>query len=439
MSILVKRDSLTPAQINIIMKLLILQPVVENKRKFAQPKESIMMYLKQDEYIALPFRFALTLCKGLTITKAYRNIIMDYQPPFMVELRPYQVDPAMEARELLIKYNTVSVLLPPGWGKTVVGAWLAYLAGLVVAVIVHRDTIGDQWVTTFKKCVPALKVWVVDHTPPDFIPDVIICMDTRYSWVPEEIRSEVGTLIIDEAHVLCTRTRVPCLLHFHPKYVIVETATLHRDDGMHMMVQTIVGTHGVERISTRPHRVICIETHIAVNEVLGKQGLNFTELCKELATCEDRNTLIVNIVVNNPHRKFIILTRLAASVKILEALFKQIGIKCDTLYRSKSSYSDSQVLIGTIPKMGTGFDEANSCQDYGGVNSDTLILVHPVKKWQLYEQLRGRVMRASDPAVIWLRDINRTGRTHFQGLKAWIQKTNGSVIHYDINFGPPKL
>ena len=158
-------------------------------------------------------------------------------------------------------------------------------------------------------------------------------------------------------------------------------------------------------------------------------------MSKSLAESQERNKLIVSIVTTNIHRKFIILSKLQDHVKLLEDIFTKIGIKVGTLYGSKSKYSDSPVLIGTIPKIGTGFDENTACDDFQGVASDTLILCHSVKNWRLFEQLRGRCMRSKSPIVIWLADPISTIDNHFRELKSWIKETNGTIIDAHASLG----
>jgi len=296
-----------------------------------------------------------------------------------------------------------------------------------------RDTIARQWYKTFSKCMPSYEqyIWIVGECPPPedgSIPAFIICMDERVDKIPDHILKSIGMLIIDEAHMFCTPSRVKCLLKCQPLYVILESATLERDDGMHAMVQSMAGFHGVFMISKDPYLFYSIETNAQVQLVKNKFGNDFGKLCESLSMSEQRNNKIVSIVAQNPHRKFIILSKLADHVELLEKFFQINGIKAGTLYRSKSTYSDSPVLIGTMPKMGTGFDEANACEDFQGKTSDVLILAHSVKKWQQYEQFRGRVMRCKAPIVIWLNDPNSTTRKHLEELRPWILKTNGTII-----------
>lgn len=392
-------------------------------------KNSAMMFRKSKDgkSILVPYRF------GCILTGKMVNQHIEYREcksSFGVQLRDYQVDPMEKAMEQFHRYGTTTLSLFPGWGKTIAGSYLAHSTGLSIMVLTHREAISQQWLKTFNLTLPEASVWVVNHKIPDYVPDIMICLGDRYRWIPENFIKGIGVLIIDEAHLFCTAKKVSCLFSVTPKYVIVETATLERDDMMHMMMYSIAGLHSVKKVSTNPYRIYQIYTGVYVEEKYTRRGLDYSHYCKSLAANKDRNNIIVNIVKSNPHRKFMIITKLADHVQLIELLLKQkhINVECDTYYRSKKKYRDSQVLIGTISKMGTGFDEAMLCDEYKGEPSNTIILTHSIKKWQLYEQVRGRIMRSKDPCVIWLYDQNQCGQRHFSGLQKWMSDTNGTVI-----------
>lgn len=471
MASVVKLTDLSRDQVAKIIRELTIQPINPGeeeqkkwgrKKKFVPLKPPVMMYQMTEDAkaVRLPYRYACTIlnkmanqdkphlqvvwgpgerleCKSGTVE------VKEWTPKFQGELRDYQIGPAQEAYTQLFTYGTTTLGLPPGFGKTIVGVWLWYLTKYAGIVFVHRDTIARQWIKSFTKCVPELegKIWFVGETSltPGTIPPVTICLDGRIDQVPEYVRKAIGTAIFDEFHLLCTPDRAPrgamngnparigCLLALEPRYVIAETATLERDDGMHAMAHCIVGTHGVFRVSTQPYAVLSIETGIFVEEKKTSWGTSFDGICKGLSASQERNLMIVDIILSNPHRKTIILTRLAPHVELLQQYLTHYGVKCATLYRSKSTYSDSPVLIGTVPKVGTGFDEENACEDFQGHKADVLILAHSVKKWQLFEQLRGRVMRSDAPIVIWFNDKNQMIRRHLRGLEGWIANTNGTL------------
>ena len=123
-----------------------------------------------------------------------------------------------------------------------------------------------------------------------------------------------------------------------------------------------------------------------------------------------------------------ILCRRVAHVIILKALLESFGVKVATLYGNQKNYSDSEVLIGTLDKMGVGFDEKNECDDFQGRESDLLILVTSIASLALFIQAKGRVSRAADNAVFYLVDDMDIPKNHFSGSSKWIKETKG-VIH----------
>jgi len=161
---------------------------------------------------------------------------------------------------------------------------------------------------------------------------------------------------------------------------------------------------------------------------LDKRGLDFTDLVKKLAADNLYNYVILNIIKTNLQHKYIILTRLAEHANNLCSWLRAMGISADTLVGSKNNYNDSKVLIGTIGKISTGFDEATACPNFEGIKSNFLIIAPSVKEYQLFEQSRGRVMRSSNPIVVWISPKNKVINNHFYGLKSWISETNGEII-----------
>jgi len=400
-------------------------------------------------------------------------------PKFHAELRDYQIDPANEALEQLKEYSTTTLGLPPGWGKTIVGAWLAGKANGPSMIFSHRIEICESWVKTFQLCYPqyAKSIWLVGENdfeqgvlvPKEclnpmknnekcdkckgckaedvYVPCFTICMDTRIDKVPQYIKDAICVTIVDEAHLFCTPSRVKCLLATQPKFVIAESATLGRKNGMESMIQKVVGEHGVFRISNKPYRLYRIKTQIKVPIVKGKRGTDFTDLTKKIITHEERNQMILNCIQCNMHRKPMILTRQKKHVTILEKLLKDNGIKVATLYGSQRNYDDSHVLVGTIPKMGTGFDEKNACHNFKGRESDLLFLVTSIAITEiegsdigdisLFEQVRGRIMRSNDPVVFYFEDDLAIVKRHVKCCLPWVEITKGT--HYEFPFDEDEM
>ena len=437
MAVRVKRSDLNTEQVETIRKLLCLQPITPpvfggNRYNTAPSKPPILFYLfddnatnPHDSTVTLPFTFSWVLLGkvpniGLPypmVSFAFKGDLFDHQKP--VE---------EEAYSQLKEKGATTVGLYPGFGKTVVGAKLSSRLALYTLVLYHRDFLGPQWEKTYQDFTNAT-TWIAGaQPPPRQMPAVTFCMDTRIHLLPPEYRSRIGCLIIDEAHAFCTPSRVECLLGFTPKYVIAETATLERDDGMHAMIQAICGTHGIFRTSTKQFDVIKLETGYEPPTQQTAQGrLDWAALVRTLAFEPYRNALILDLIVKNPTRKIVILTGLIDHVNYLVKAIADMGIKVDSMAGNKKTYSDSRVLVGTIQKIGTGFDEKTACPDFNGVRIDMLILVTSVKKLSTLEQSVGRVFRAEFPVVIDFVDNNSTLKSHWYQRQKWYKSRCGNV------------
>lgn len=405
--------------------------------RFQQNPKQIQMFQDCGDDILLPYYYA----KQLGFKHKYEqtqkwikisNVSpLSFLPPFVGIMRDYQNEILNEAINILFSQKSVIIGTPPGSGKTIMASKLWYEIGLLGIVITNRKKVLDGWIKTFEKVCPGCVIWNTKDKFPNQMPHVIIAMADSVEKIPEDLRLAVGTLIIDEVHLLCTPTRNKMFLSFEPKFIILESATLEMNNGMHKMANLVAGYEGVFKISTVPYNIYVVPTNIFGNQEYGKSGMIFSSLQKSLASNDERQNIICTLIKNNLHRKFIVMNRVTAGIEELVEKCMSLGIKSDSLYGKKEDYSNSKVLVGTVPKMGTGFDEENACSDFylNPQKSNTLILVNSIKSWQLYEQVRGRVMRSDNPCVIWMMDDNHSVLRHFNELKPWFEKTNGNIIY----------
>lgn len=448
MSVLYKINDLTKVEIHSIVTDLTFIPydeAEENAKKWGKKvsisqKSAIQMYsIENKTDIKIPFTYANKLFKKIHNQKEFTKVINNNIPEFKLELKEYQIEPALELLKILKTNNSVIIGLPPGFGKTILGIWLWYITGIPLCIFTHRETIGRQWIKTIEMCVPDLvdKIWFVGDREllENEYPPIIICMNTRHSKIPQYLISYIGTMIVDECHLFCSPSNKECLLSVQPKYIIMETATLERDDKLEKIVYSVAGTEGVYRTLRTKYDIYKINTGIKEEESFTSRGVNAGALYKSLSENEFRNNIILNIIKNNPHRKYMVLSKLATHVDTLKKLFIENGLECDTLFRSKNKYSDSNILLGTLSKISTGFDETTNCSDFKGIKSNVLILTHTIKKWQLFTQIRGR-MRFDEngliPIFIWLSDKNNMCKKHFKDLKECMTDTNGDITEFDF-------
>ena len=124
------------------------------------------------------------------------------------------------------------------------------------------------------------------------------------------MRDAVGFLIIDEAHAFCTPTHVGCLLAFHPKYILAETATLERDDKMELMIYAICGSHGVFRELDKPFSVVKVITNTKpVRKQNRVGGVDWHSLVQSTLFDERRNQIILDLVTTNHDKTILIIDK----------------------------------------------------------------------------------------------------------------------------------
>ncbi len=439
MSVVVKRSALSEKQVHFIREMLVLQPKEKfhayGKRK-AKNVKPVVFYQRfsspnpeemEEIYVFLPYRFAAALL-GENISEQG-----NYTPSifhFTGTLRGYQEEDLPILVQHLDEYGTTSLCWDPSLGKTIMGAFLAAKYSLLTVVLMHRTCLIKQWRKTFAKVTDAT-VWVVGEKKVPELFNVIICLDKRVKKIPVDIRDRVGMLIIDEAHAFCTTSQVERLLGFHPRYIIAESATLKRDDEMHHMIYAMCGNHNVTRELKKTFHVYKVETYIPgvrIPRTDGGKGVQWHPLAKSLAFNDDRNNIIVELALKNPTYKIVILTGYTAHTKLLHKIFEGLKESVDYLCGPKNNYHDSRILVGTISKIGTGFDEESFCDDYGGIKINLGILAHSIASKNVLEQSVGRVFRAEFPNIMHLVDDDPTIDKHWKTAKRWY-KSKGGILH----------
>lgn len=448
MATLIPIDNYSEAQFKEITKMLTLVPASKElearkkwnfgKNKIPEKKEAhvpmfMVDYIEGRAYLRVPFRFGCGLLNKL-VNRETEYPRIEYN--FSIQLRDYQVSIVQEAYMQLYSYGTTTLNVFTGAGKTIMSAYLLSQTRYIACVLINLQTLIPSWYNTFTMCFPDMKdrIWIVGEGP---IPDnvcIMICMDGRIDKIPEEIKRKVGTFIVDEAHLLTTISKVPALLAFEPKYIIMNSATLERDNGMEIMIHSIAGTHGVVRMSQKPFKLYKVNTGIKIPEEIGQFGVNYGALVNDQAETMERNVMAINIIAGNPGRKFFIYCKTKKHVELLAQLCNYYGMDNDTLYGSKKKFQDKNILIFSVSKTGTGFDlSAALGEAFSGVQPDVLILMTSIKSIPKLKQVLGRVLRSDSPHFVYLVDTNRIFKNHYNQTKEMFVKSCAKITEIDYN------
>lgn len=447
MSIWIDRNNIDRQTGEAIYKdCVVVEELNDYDKSIGKQPQRLLMFKKDttQQFFIVPYRIARkygyhqtnTFWKQIVNTILMPDGTTKIVPEFIGTFRDYQIEIIPEIIECLQKHNTVIIGLPPGWGKTIIAAYLIWMIGLMPIVIVKQSKVYNGWQKTFKKVLPGARVWLVGDEPmPDKF-DIILCMNERIHYIHERIRKQLGVLIIDETHTISTMTQVDTFLGFQPKYVIFESATF-KASSMWRMAATVSAEDGVFRISKVPYNFYVIRTGVEGEADYNKNGkLKPASVQKSLIENKVRKLIVQDLIYNHiNYRKFICLQTVTTEIDENIAILNNLGITCDTLWGSKNTYSQSQVLFGTYGKISTGFDEENACDNYWilPVKSDTMIFINSVLSPWLLIQAMGRVMRTLDevPCFFFLLDENTNIKNHLRSNRWLIEMTNGKIINAD--------
>lgn len=362
------------------------------------------------------------------------RIVMDY----IGSLRPKQLSIFDEAVASLERTNSAQLTLPTGMGKTSLSVRLIGHLGLITLVLLPKDILIEQWRATILRDlnVEHEDIAVVggkNRLPITSRTKIVICLVKSFHNIPTMFRDKIGVMVVDEVHTFINTTGAIAMIGLCPDYLIGCSATPERSDGGHRMLRHFFGNDDIFRDVDVNFDVVRVWTGIKPKRPLNLRGeLDFVKFQTGLMENPKRNEIIARLVQYEQRRPIIILVAFKKHVEIICELLKERDISVDTLYGNKSSYTSCDVLVGTIPKVGTGFDEAKCCSNYQGVPSSCLILGTSIKSTPCFVQAIGRVARVDNPTIYHIIDDDPTLDRHWKQNFSWYKKHDCPVKNIEI-------
>jgi superfamily II DNA or RNA helicase len=421
-------------QRQVIVHYLLIKPQLNYfSRKLAKrhpvKQQSILFMTIDHNYVNLPYWFFGIFFQKRYFEYPFSPLMMRCRFSFTGQLWSQQIPIAEKALEQLRYYGTTTLKLPPGFGKTVLAAYLISQLEMLTLVTFHRVTLLEQWKNTFLQLTNAA-IWSFRDSLPDRV-NVILCMDGDLNHFPDEIAPCIGALVIDEAHAFCTPSHVSGLLKTHPRYIIALSATLERENDMHIMVQGLCGTHFVESQDYKPFQVIKINTGVEIDYPINRAGVpDWTKIVNEISQNEKRNNFIIELIRRNPGYKILVLTWRVNHARYLHGKLIELGEDCSILVGAMQSYTNARILIGSSSKIGTGFDEKMACPDYDGTRIQMLLLVGSTRSEAVLTQLVGRAFRSDFPIIVVFVDKGTIAERHWRIQKKWFLSKGGIISDY---------
>lgn len=394
---------------------------MENKFGGAQPKY-IYPFEIEGENITLPFSYGVLNGK---IKRPLRNSLPSSEYSFEGTLRPEQKEVRKEAIERLSSTGSILLSMYCGFGKSSTSMKLACDIGLKTLIIVNKLILIKQWEEGIKTFCPSASVQKITPKCKKDDCDFYIVNAQNIEKMGRPFFSEIGTVIVDEAHLIMAETLSRCLQWVHPRYLIGLTATPYRPDGLNKLLDFYFGKYKIVRTLWREHIAYKVSTGFKPTIELAKNGrVNWGAILDSQANDIDRNELIIKILKYYSNRNFLVLTKRISQGEYLFKRLEEEGEDVTSLFGSNQEYKiSSRILVGTNSKCGTGFDHPKL---------DALLLAGDLE--QYFVQYLGRVFRTKDvkPIIIDLVDNYSLLSKHFNTRRKIYQDHGGEVKNFDI-------
>ena len=414
------------------------------------PETTNSIYCFRGEFLFLPLHFARNKCGRLVnwIVSSNGAIFppgeLNSRFSFEGKLRDGQVEICRQAYDLICRQGTALIGANMGSGKTVMGLKIASIFSGIgkVIVLVTNCNLANQWLQTVEKFSSAraaiyVRQGVQARRKFPGVENLDLIIIKERSWLAaQQEESELancGLLIADEIHTYKRISRVENLLGFHPRLCLFLSATY--SGPAKLLTEPIIGQDSLVLApdDRRYSQLYYLNTEIKFEMPTSERGtVDWGKLVQAIISHQGRNRLIVDLVRKhmNDHKILLMTWRNAEHAEILSKELNSIGID-NSLYTGNSrTYTDKQVLIGTIGKIGTGFDEKTACSDFSGQTIDLIILVTSVKSKILAEQILGRAFRSEEPKMLVLVDENFLIKSHWRTISSHLESRGSRIMKY---------
>jgi len=342
-----------------------------------------------------------------------------------------------EVFETLNRTRSIILSFHCGFGKTIFSIYITSILKYKACILAHRINLIDQWYYSIKKVCPDAKIQILDtKCKIDKTNDFFIINSLNVSKREKEDFKEIGIVIVDEAHTICTENLSKGLFWFQPLYLIGLTATPYRTDGMSVILELFFGPEIIERKLKRLFNVYVLKTgksnlfQIKNETKTNKIGkLDWNSVLKSQCLNEKRNNIIVNIITFFKARNILVLCKLVEQSKYILNKLKEIGENVDMFVSTQKKFNhDSRILISTFSKTGVGFDHPKL---------DMLIIASDVEEG--IEQYVGRIFRKQDttPIIIDILDDFKPLYNHYLTRRKLYIDTGAEIKDYEKIFPSP--
>jgi hypothetical protein len=311
--------------------------------------------------------------------------------------------------------------------NTITSLSIASHIGMSTLIFVNKLVLMDQWIESIQK-VYGMQTSIHRIETKRTIPShcdfyIMNAMNAeKFDLSPLQI----GFVIIDECHLIVTKTLSNALFSIQPRYLLGLSATPYRPDGFNILLELFFGSFQVVRPLYREHKVYMIPTKIKIKIQKDERGnLIWNSVIHQQCHNPEKNRFIYDLCQEHVDRNILILTKRIEQMNLLQDIFRMEGKQDELCIMTGDTFDPSaRILIATIQKVGVGFSHEKL---------DMLILACDTEEY--FIQYLGRVFRRPDviPIIYDLVDEHPILKKHYEKRKQVYLSCGGSILTKSIS------
>lgn len=424
MSVSIPINSLTDEQKDSITNDLTIR-IEPSQYALNQPPTFLYPFDTENKNVFIPFSYA--------VEKGFERLPLSNFPKSEIEFKGHlRKNQKIVKSEVIRHFNDHGCSLISaycGFGKTVLGTYLACKIPVKRLIITHRIILINQWKNAFNKFVPKAGVQII--TPKTSALrmdcDVFIMNAINIPKMSKEFFKDIGMVIVDEVHRIVSTTLSRCFLKVTPRYLLALSATPYRKDGMNALISLYFGSWNIFRPLNREHLVYKVQTTFKPENILAKNGrIDWSKLLNSQSDSVERNEMIVRIAMYFVKRTFLIVCKRVEQARYIYNRLKEENESVSSLIGTEQEFdTESRILVSSAQKIAEGFDHKDL---------DALILGSDIEDY--FIQVLGRVCRTEDvvPIIFDIIDDNRILYKHFETREITYLKCGGKIKDFNKKF-----
>jgi superfamily II DNA or RNA helicase len=368
--------------------------------------------------VAVPKFFGLSSCGKAAKDKRTEGTLIQFSFLEDIVLKPEQELGVSKYLKSMQDWGGGFFVADCGFGKTVTMARVIYELGRKAMVVAPNLTLLAQIKTELERFLPGSRIEILQGavTPKklgklEAATLIVASLCTLAQCVyPPSFWTCVGTVLFDEAHLMCARTLSAILPHIPARYLGGFSATPSRRDNLEYVLYWLMGPTAfvyqrIPSITGKSGTVIVKKVKgptIVTPFTFQKAGI-FGQLLGLVANHADRNAMILHLAIEQCgiRHRVLLLTAFREHAQYLADQMEKAGVSTVLLLggkKSKEVKQEYKCAVATYNLLELGYDDKTL---------DTLILCTPKSSIQ---QTVGRVEREAPgkavPIVFDLVDSN---------------------------------